>query len=130
MCLILNVLNTDMSCLFLNLVPLSCQINLEQEVLGRTSLIYAIETSSAILCFSDTMMRYKVNKHINVRVCHLPFDVAGRGPMQSMAHPAKGTFGISKCMGWVYNQLGKNCIHNWQLQMCWCTSLHMPTHQK
>ena len=34
-----KVSNTDISCSFLNLVPLSCHINLEQEVLGRISLI-------------------------------------------------------------------------------------------
>ena len=90
-----KVSNTDISCLFLNLVPLSCKINLEQ-VLGRISLIYAIETSSAILLFSGAVMRYDINKHINVRVCLLPFDVAGSRPIQSMAHPAKGTFRISK----------------------------------
>ena len=98
-----NVQNTDISCLFLNSVPLSCKINLEQEVLGRISLIYAIETSSAILLFSGTVMRYKVNKHINVRACLLPFHVASSKPMEPMAHPVKGTFKISKYMGWVYN---------------------------
>ena len=40
---------------------------------------------------------------------------AGNGPMQSMAHPVKGPFGTSKCMGCVYNQLGRNRIHNGQL---------------
>ena len=67
------------------------------------SLIYAIETSSVSLLFSGTIMRYTVKKHINVRACLLPFDVAGSGPMQSMAHPVKGTFGISKCMGCMYD---------------------------
>ena len=67
---------------------------------------------------------------MNVRACLLPFDVAGNGPLQPMAYPVKGTFGIPKCLGMVYNHLGRNCIHNWQLWMCWCTSLCMPTHQK
>ena len=53
--------------------------------------------------FSGTVIRYKVNRYINVRVCLFHFDVAGRGPMQSMAHPAKGILGISKCMGCIYN---------------------------
>ena len=44
-----KVSNTDINCSFLNLVPLSYKINLEQEVLGRISIIYAIETSSTIL---------------------------------------------------------------------------------
>ena len=63
-------------------------------------------------------MRYEVNKDINVRACLLSSDVGGSGPMQSMAHPVKGTVGIFKCMDCVYNQLGRNCIHNWQLLMC------------
>ena len=45
------------------------------------------------------MIRYEVSRHINVNACLLPSEVACRGPMQSMAYPAKGTFRISKCMG-------------------------------
>ena len=71
-----NVSNTYMSWFFLNSIPLSCKINLEQEVLGRISLINAIETLSAILLFIGTIIRYGPNKHINVRVCLLPSDVA------------------------------------------------------
>ena len=51
------------------------------------------------------MIRYKVSKQMNVSAYLLPSEVAGRGPMQSMAQPGKGTFGISKCMGSVYSQL-------------------------
>ena len=54
--------------------------------------MYAIETSSAILLFSGTIIRYEGSKHMNIRACLLPFDVAGSGPIQSMAHPAQGTF--------------------------------------
>ena len=111
-------LNTGISCSFLNSVPLSCKINLEQEVLSRISLMYDIEMSSAILLFSGTVIRYEVSMHMNIRACLLPFDVAGNGPINSMTHPAKGTFGISKCIDVVYNQLGRKCIHNWQLCMC------------
>ena len=52
-----------------------------------------MKTSSAILLSNGTVIRYEVNKQINVSMCLLPFDDAGSGPMQSMAHPAKGTFG-------------------------------------
>ena len=103
-----KLLNTDINCSFLNSIPLSCKINFEHEVLGMISLIYAIETSSTILLFSGTVIRYEVNKQINVRACLLPFDVVGGGPLQSMAHPAKGTFRISKCIGCMYNALGRN----------------------
>ena len=77
-------------------------VKLEHKVFGRISFIYAIDTSSAVLLLRGTMIRYEVSRHVNIIACLLPFEVAGRGPMQSMAHPAKGTFGISKCMGrWV-----------------------------
>ena len=65
------------------------------------------------------MIRYEVSKQINVSACLFLFEVAGSGPMQSMAHPAKGTFWMSESMGSVYNQLGRNWVHNWQLLMCW-----------
>ena len=78
-----KVSNTDINCSFLNSIPLSGKINLEHKVLGRISLIYAIETSSAILRFSGTIIIDEVNKQINVRACLLPFDAAGSGPMQS-----------------------------------------------
>ena len=77
MCLMPKLSNTDINCSFLNSLPLSCKINFEHEVLGRISLIYASVTSSAILLFSGTIIRYEVKKQINVRACLLPVDVAG-----------------------------------------------------
>ena len=62
MCLMPKLLNKDINCLFLNSIPLCCKINFEHEVLGRISLIYAIETSSTSLLFSDNIIRYEVNK--------------------------------------------------------------------
>ena len=41
--------------------------------------MYTIETASTISLFSSAVMRYEVNKHINVRAHLLPFDVAGSG---------------------------------------------------
>ena len=75
-------------------------------------------------------MRYKVSRQIKVSACLWPFEDVGGGPIQSMVQLANGTWGISKCIGWMYILLGRNWIHNLQLLMCWCTSLHMPIHQK
>ena len=44
--------------------------------------------------------------------------------MQSIAQPAKGTDGISRCIGQVYILLGRNWMHNLQLMMCWWMSMH------
>ena len=60
----------------------------------------------------------------------MTFEVAGRGPIQSIAQPANGTCGIPQCNGSVYILLGRNCIHSLQVLICWCTSFCMPTHQK
>ena len=103
-----KVTNTDINWSFLNSLPLSFQINLEPEVLGRISLKYAMQTSCTVLLFNGTVIRYEVNKQINVSTCLLPLEVVGSGLMESMAYPAKGTFGISKCMGCGYNLLGRN----------------------
>ena len=60
--LISRVLNRDISCLFLNSVPLFCKINLGHKVLDRISFMYAIDTASAVLVFRGTVVRYEVNK--------------------------------------------------------------------
>ena len=46
-----------MSCSFFNLVSLSSRINLEHNVLGSISFMYAIETSSTVLVFKATVIR-------------------------------------------------------------------------
>ena len=47
----------DINCSFLNSVPLSCKINLLHEVLDRISFMHAMETPSAVLVFSGTVIK-------------------------------------------------------------------------
>ena len=103
-----------------------CNINLGQEVLGRISLMYAMDTLFAILVFSGTVKRYDVNKQIKASACLWPFDDVRRGSVQSMVQPANGSWGISKYIGWVYILLGEivYIIFNyWYADGCLCACL-------
>ena len=53
--------------------------------------MWVIETSSAILVFRGTVMRYEINRQIKVNMCLWPFEDVGRGPIQSIAQLANGT---------------------------------------
>ena len=61
------------------------------KVFGKISLMYTIETSSAILVFRATVTRYEVSKQIKISTCLWPFEDVGRSPIQSMVQPANGT---------------------------------------
>ena len=44
---------------------------------------------------------------LNANLC--PLVVVGHVPMESTAQPVKGTFGMSRCIGFVKTLLGRNC---------------------
>ena len=67
-----------------------------------------METSSAIFVFRGTVIKYDVNRQINVSACQCPFDDFGNGPMQTIAQPANDTCWVSKCISCVYTLLGRN----------------------
>ena len=50
--------------------------------------MYAMETSSAVFIFRGTVIKYEDSMQMNVSVYLCPFDEAGSGPIQFMAHKA------------------------------------------
>ena len=62
--------------------------------------------------FSCTVIKYEVDKEMNVKANQFPFDGVSSCPMESIAQLANGTCGICRCIGCIYILLSKNRMHN------------------
>ena len=72
-----------------------------------------METSSATLVLRGTVIRYEVNKQMNVKAYQCPLDVVRENSnWVHHAQPANGTSLISGCISCVYTLFGRNLRHN------------------
>ena len=88
-------------------MPLSCKMNVLQDVVGNMCLMYAVVTSSAVFNFRGTVIKYDVSKHMKVNAYLLPLDFVGNSPMVSTAQPANGTWLTFRCIGPVLTLFGR-----------------------
>ena len=79
---------------------MSCKTNLLHEVVGRISFMYAMETLSAVLVFSGTVIK-DVSKQMNVKANLFPLDIVDSCPLESIAQLENGICEISRCIGCV-----------------------------